>query len=812
MSGLLYRLGRLCARHRLPIFVCWLVLAVGIVAIANSVGEPTSNNLVLDGTGSTNAQNLLDDNLPNQANGSNPVVIEAPTGKVTSSKNKQAIEATARSLRNAPHVIKAVSPFSSEAQDAISQDKRIAYISVVLDLSQGDLDEDQANRIVDAEAPATRAGLTVATGGYLGQEVSKPSTTDSTLIGLAAAVIILLISFGSAAAMPLPIVTALLAAAVGVSAIGLLGNLIEVPTVGPTLALMLALGVGIDYSLFIVNRYRAFLDDGVPVEDAVARASATAGSSVVFAGTTVMIALVALSVAGISLVTTLGFTAAIAVLVAVIAANTLLPASLSLIGEHIHKFRLPTLRARPKGEGPHGWARWAQGIGRRPVLAVVAPVAVLAVVAIPTLNLELGQQDNGEFSRSTTIRQAYDLMAKGFGVGYNGPFLIAVDFGSKPAHPDQKKLKQVQQKEKQQQQQAEDAAVQSATQQLIAEGVPPDEAQAEAEQQVAANPPAPTPKQQQQQEKANQEEAFLKTSASDPRLVKLENKISKTKGVKAVSEAKVDKSGSTGVFTVIATTAPSADATVDLVEHLRSTVIPAAVKGTTLTPYVGGQTASYIDLADRIGDKLPLVIGTVILLSFLLFLLAFRSVVISLQAAIMDLLAVGAAYGVLTFVFQDGHGATVLGLNGASPIVSYVPLLMFAILFGLSMDYQVFVLSRIHEHFRKTGDHRESVIHGLTLGAKVVATAAAIMICVFTSFVINGNPVVKQFGFGLGVSTLIDATIALIATPAILLLIGPATWWLPRWLSRLLPEIDIEGERGPGGSEPAAASPHPRTP
>jgi putative drug exporter of the RND superfamily len=806
MSGLLYRLGHLCARHRLPVFVAWLVLAIGIVAIANSVGEPTSNNLVLNGTGSTQAQDLLDDNLPNQANGSNPVVIEAPTGKVTSGKNKQAIQATAKSLRNAPHVIKAVSPFSSQAENAISKDKRIAYISVVLDLSQGDLNEDQANTIIDAQAPATRAGLTVATGGYLGQEVSKPSTTDSTLIGLAAAVVILLVSFGSAAAMPLPIVTALLAAAVGVSAIGLLGNLIEVPTVGPTLAVMLALGVGIDYSLFIVNRYRAFLDDGVPVDEAIPRASATAGSSVVFAGTTVMIALIALSVAGISLVTTLGFTAAIAVLVAVIAANTLLPAILSLVGERIHKFRLPSVRTRPEGDGPYGWARWAQGIGRRPVLAVIAPVAVLGVLAVPTLNLELGQQDNGEFSKSTTIRQAYDLMARGFGVGYNGPFLIAVDFGSKPAHPDQRKLQQLQQKEQRQQQQAEDAAVQSATQQLIAEGVPEDEAQQEAEQQVAANPPAPTEKQQQQQQKANQEEAFLKTSASDPRLVKLENQISKTKGVEAVSQAKVDKAGSTAVFTVVATTAPSADATVDLVEHLRSTVIPAAVKGTTLTAYVGGQTASYIDLADRIGDKLPLVIGIVILLCFLLFLLAFRSVVISLQAAIMDLLAVGAAYGVLTFVFQDGHGATLLGLSGASPIVSYVPLLMFAILFGLSMDYQVFVLSRIHEHYNETGDHRESVIRGLTLGAKVVATAAAIMICVFTAFVINGNPVVKQFGLGLGVSTLIDATVALIVTPAILLLLGPATWWLPGWLARVLPRIDVEGERGPAAAAPTTAS------
>jgi putative drug exporter of the RND superfamily len=782
----------------------WLVLVVAIVAAAKSVGAPTSNNLTLPGTDSTTAQELLDDNLPKEANGSNPVVLEALHGKITTGQNEQVVKATAHSLAKAPHVISAVSPFSANAPNAISKDKTIAYISVTLNLNQGDLDEDQANRIIDAEAPATEGGLKVATGGYLGQAVSRPPTTDSTVIGLVAAVIILMVSFGTAAAMPLPIVTALFAVGAGVSAIGLLGNVWDVPNVASTLGLMLGLGVGIDYSLFIISRYRSILERGVPVEEAVPRASATAGSSVVFAGTTVMIALVSLRVAGISLVSTLGYTAAVAVLIAVIAANTLLPALLALLGERIHALKLPFGRTR-RDAGPHGWARWALGIGRRPVLVLVAPLAVMLALAIPMLHLQLGQQDNGEFSKSTTIRQAYDLMAKGFGVGYNGPFLIAVDFDGSPAHPDNQKLQQVKQKQANQEQQAEQQAIQQETQALIAEGVPSDEAQSEATQDVETNPPAPTAQQQKQEQQVSQEEAFLKTTASDPRLQSLENSISKTKGVKGVSEATVDKSGSTAVFTVVATTAPSADATVDLVNHLRSTVIPDADKGTSLTAYVGGQTASYMDLATKIGDKLPLVIGTVILLCFLLFLLAFRSPVIALQAAVFDLFAVGASYGVLTFVFQDGHGASALGLNGATPIVSYVPLIMFAILFGLSMDYQVFVLSRIHEHYHETGDHRQAVLKGLEQGGKVVATAALIMISVFVSFVLNGNPIVKEFGLGLAVSTLIDAAIVLIPVPALLLLIGPATWWLPEWLSRLLPRINIEGEESLPAVAPAEA-------
>ena len=344
--------------------------------------------------------------------------------------------------------------------------------------------------------------------------------------------------------------------------------------------------------------------------------------------------------------------------------------------------------------------------------------------------------------------------------------------------------------------------MQQTTEQLEAQGVPPDQAQQEAEQQVSSQPET------KQQKQADQQEQFLKSKASDPRLVKLQNKIDKTSGVKDVSPAVVDKSGSAASFSVIPTTAPSADATSDLVNHLRDDVIPKADKGTTLTAYVGGQTASYIDLADRISEKLVLVIAVVIALSLILLLIAFRSILVPLTSAIMNLLSVAAAYGVLTFVFQEGHGASLLGVDGgATPIVSYVPLMMFAILFGLSMDYQVFLLSRMREHFEETGDNHEAVVDGLSVSARVITSAALIMVAVYTSFILNGQPVVKGFGLGLAAAIAIDATIVrCVLVPSVMVLLGRRNWWLPRWLSRP-PRVGIEGEEYFKARDAAAAAP-----
>jgi putative drug exporter of the RND superfamily len=797
MSAALYAIGRACVRHKWVVFPVWVAVLLVTVLLANHFGRNTSNDLTLPGTGSTNAQDLLDATLPKQANGTNPVVMEAPHGSLTSPANSKVVRDTVKSLKKAPHVTKAVSPLSSAGSSFLGKDEKIGYVSLTIGVSQADLTEEQAQDIIDHESPATNANFAIANGGYLGNAVSKPDVESSELIGLIAAVFILLYTFGTVSAMSLPILTALVGVGTGLAAIGLLGHGISVPTVGPTLGTMLGLGVGIDYALFIVTRHKGFMEQGFPVEESVARAVATAGGAVVFAGGTVVIALVSLAVAQIPLVSALGYSAAVVVLIAILTAITLIPALLAIMGKRIDSLRVPFLKPPPHDHRPHGWARWARFIGRHPIPAMLVATAILLVLAIPVLNLQLGQQNNGQMPKDTTVRQAYDLLKKGFGPGVNGPFLIAVDFGSDPAHNDQKKLNQLQS----QQQKQERQAVQQTTTQLEAQGVPPTEAQSEAEQQVKSQPPTKKQKQAQQQEQ------FLKTKESDPRLVHLQNQIGKTKGVKDVSQAVVDKHGSAASFSVIPTTAPSDDSTADLVNDLRDTVIPKADQGTTLTTYVGGQTASYIDLGSRISEKLPLVIAVVIALSLILLLIAFRSVVVPITSALMNLLSVGASYGVLTFVFQQGHGARLLGVDGgATPIVSYVPLMMFAILFGLSMDYQVFLLSRIREHYEESGDNHEAVVDGLAVSARVITSAALIMVSVYTSFILNGQPVVKEFGLGLAAAIAIDATIVrCVLVPSVMVLLGNRNWWLPRLLSRL-PRVGIEGEEYFKARDAAAAA------
>ena len=799
MSLLLYRLGHLCARHHRIVVVCWLALLAAGIAAVTTLGAQTSDNLTLPGTGSTEATDLLDEYLPEEANGTNPIVLEAPSGKLTDSKYKDAVKKATDSLAKADDVEKAESPFSQDATDQLSKDKTIGYISVTLSDGPSDLDEDTANEVIDAADPAKDAGLEVSAGGYLGQEVSKPSTHSSEVVGIAAAMIILVITFGTVAAMALPITTAILGLVIGLCAIGLMGHAIEIPTVAPTLGTMIGLGVGIDYALFVVTRHKTRLAEGMEVNESLARALATSGSAVAFAGGTVVIALCSLALAQIPIVSALGYSAAIVVVIAVACALTLLPALLSIMGHRIDSLKIPALHRRAHGNKAHGFERLARYVGRHPWSSMVLAVIVLLVLALPVLDIRLGQQDNGQFPKSTTIRQSYDALTEGFGVGQNGPFLVAVKFDPKATN-DQKKLNQFNQQQQEQEQQQQDA-VEQQTEALEAQGVPPDEAEQEAEAEV----PPPS---QSQQDQYDQQKQYLQSDASDPDLVHLENQIAKSQGVKSVSQAKVDKSGTAAVFNVVPRTSPSSEATSDLVNTLRDDVIPKAVNGTGMTVYVGGTTASYIDLADRIGEKLPSVILIVVALSFILLMIAFRSILVPITAAIMNLLSVAAAYGVLTAVFEKGWGAELIGLDHAIPIVSFVPLLMFAILFGLSMDYQVFLVSRIGERYRELDhDNHEAVVEGLATSARVITSAALIMVCVFSSFIINGNPTVKQFGVGMASAIAIDATIVrCLLVPSVMMLLGKSNWWMPAWLDRILPRVGLETEDTLPPLEPAGQS------
>jgi RND superfamily putative drug exporter len=414
-----------------------------------------------------------------------------------------------------------------------------------------------------------------------------------------------------------------------------------------------------------------------------------------------------------------------------------------------------------KDERPHGWARWADAVAARPWPALLVAIAVLIVLALPVRDMRLGQQDVGQLPKDTTARVAYDRLDDAFGPGQNGPFLVAVSLDP-PAHSDQKKLNSLEANQQQQEQAVE-----------LGEAPPPTAAQ---------------------QNKAEQQEKFLKSSASDPRLVKLEKQIGNDRGVESTSEAAVSDNGRAAAFTVVATTAPSAAATEATVRRMRDHVIPAA-EGNGVSADVGGTTASYIDLADRISERLPAVIAIIVALSFVLLLVAFRSVVIPITAALMNLLSVAAAYGVLVAVFEKGWGLSVIGLDHTIPIVSFVPLLMFAVLFGLSMDYQVFLVSRIGEIWRERTDNRYAVVHGLATSARVITSAALIMVTVFASFILNGDPTVKQFGVGLAVAIAVDATIVrCLLVPAAMVLLGRANWWFPAWLGRAVPRVGLETE------------------
>jgi RND superfamily putative drug exporter len=716
MTAPLYAIGRFCARHHWATIAVWVVLAVGLVLVGQAGESKTNDNLTLPGTGSTQATELLEGKLPEQAFGSNPLVFQAKAGQVlTAPKYASAVEESVKRLNALHDVNSAVNPLSPEGAKFLSKDRSIAYVPVILSVGPSELTEAQALAVLDAGNPAEAAGVKVSIGAYVGSQLSKPDTGASDAIGIAAAIVILLFAFGTATAMVLPIFSAILGLACSLSIIRLLEHVLQVPSVASTLATMIGLGVGIDYALFIVTRHKLQLADGMEMRESIARATATAGGAVVFAGFTVVIALCSLAFAGIPLVSTLGFTAGIAVVIAVGAATTLLPAMLGALGPRINSLRVQFGKTHPDDAEPHGWRRWARGVADRPWRSAVAALAVLIVLSIPLLQLELGQNDISALPKSTTARQAYDGLTQGFGPGVNGPLLVASEF-----------------------------------------------------------------------ESAGEAKTVLPV---------LEKKIAGAPDVAEVSEPTLDKAGTAAVFTVISKSAPWADETVSLVEDLRDETIPAALKGSSTSSYVGGQTAGYIDLATQISDKLPLMIGIVVALSFIVLLLAFRSLLVPLKAAAMNLISVAAAYGVVTAVFQLGWGSSLIGLDHAIPIVSFVPLLMFAILFGLSMDYEVFLLTQMREHYRKTGKEKDAVIEGLANTGRVITSAAAIMVCVFTSFVLNGNPIVKEFGVGLAVAIAIDSTLVrCLLVPAIMVLLGKWAWWMPGWLGRLVPHISIEGE------------------
>ena len=695
MSSFLNRVATFSARHRALVIGVWVVLLVGLGFAAHTAGTKYSSSAEVAGSDSAAANDVMAKSFSKDMADASPLVYHSDTGKL----DQAAVNASLEDVSQAENV-------ATVSEPRYSQDGMTAYATVLPSTALGDLSVAEAEAILDSAGEP--AGIEVEAGGQLGTKISKPETKTSEIAGILAAMLILVLVFGTVTAMALPIAVAIFGVATGLSLISLFGHLVAVPDVAPTVATMIGLGVGIDYSLFIVTRARSARHDGMSVPDAIGHAASTSGSAVAFAGGTVVIALLSLAVSGVSLITTIGQTAAMVVVVAVLASMTLLPALLGLCGDRIERLRIGRDKRPTLGHSTY-WQRWGERLARRPGTAAVASVVILLALASPVLGLKLGLSDQASAPQSSTSRQAYDLMTENFGAGSNGPLLVAADIDS-----------------------TDDVAA-------------------------------------------------------------LHTALSQTDGVAAVAEPQVSADGTSALINVVPEGAPTSDATSDLVDTVRDEVIPA----TGVDAHVGGSTAQQLDLAALIGERLPLIIGVVVALSMLLLLIAFRSVVAPVQAAVVNLLAVGAAYGIVTGVFQEGLGATSIGLDGAIPVVSYVPMILFAVLFGLAMDYQVFLLSRVREEIDAGRSARQAVIDGLAGTGKVIASAAAIMVAVFASFVLNGDPTVKEFGVGLASAILIAGTMVCVLLPAVMLLMGSRTWWLPRWMDRVLPRISLEGQPHP---------------
>ncbi len=735
MSSLLYRLGSGAARHPWRVISAWLVVAVAVVASSASFGKSLEDSFSVPGVDSQEAVDLLTAAGSDQAGLTARVVVTPRAGDeslLDSAAARQVLTELRSDLLALPNVLAVDDPAAAlaEGDDAavasgsVSSDGSVAVLSVSYPIID-ELDASDLERLVETiEAQPDESGFQVEAGGDLFFAFSEAETGPSEMIGLLIAMIVLLVAFGSVIAMGLPIGMALFGLAVGVSSMSLVAYLIDVPSWAPQIGSMIGLGVGIDYALFLVTRHREFLARGLDVTDAAGRAVATAGQAVIFAGGTVVIAILGLAVAGVPFMTAAGVAISVIVLLMVIASVTLLPAFLGVAGTRIDRFSIH--RRGAAASAGRGWQRWGRHVADHAWAYAVGVTVLLLALTAPVLSLNLGFPDDGTQPVSQTQRRAYDLMADGFGPGINGPFLIAIDLAG------------------------DETVV----------------------------------------------EPLATAVARDP-------------GIASVGPAQVDSQAGVATLVALPTTAPQDSATFETVQRIRAEVFPPILEASPASAHVGGNTANFGDVAGRVTDRLPAFIGAVILLSFLLLMLVFRSVLVPLKAALLNLLSIGASYGVLVAVFQWGWGKDLIGLETTIPVVSFIPMFLFAILFGLSMDYEVFLLSRVREHYVETRDNDASVVHGLATTARVITSAALIMISVFGGFVLGSDPTTKMFGLGLAVAIFVDATIVrIVLVPATMKLLGDANWWLPTWLDRILPRVDIDSEASlptePDGELPAA--------
>ncbi|MGN3959791.1 MMPL family transporter [Streptomyces sp. WAC8370] len=708
-------LARWCVQHRLAAVLLWLLAFGGVATAATVAGSAYSNDYGIPDTGSDRAYRLLESRFPDVGGDSDTIVWHTTSGTVRAADVEQTMTRTLDRIADLPGVASVGNPYQDPDSPLISENADTAYATVTFEDASQDIDPAQARAVVDTAETARTDGLQVELGGSAIALTESGGGHLAEAVGVAVAAVVLFLAFGSAAAALLPIATALVSVGTAYAGITLLGHAMTVADFAPMLGTLIGLGVGIDYALFIVTRHRRGLKRGLSVADAAAEAVATTGRAVVFAGATVCIALLGMLILRLSFLNGVAIAASLTVILTVAASVTLLPALLSYIGPRAlsRRERRRLAEHGPEPEVPTGFAaRWSAFVERHPKLLGALALVVITVIALPTLGLRLGTSDQGNDPKGTTTRQAYDLLADGFGPGVNGPLTLVTEVHG-------------------------------------------------AEDRLA--------------------------------LDNLDATLRATEGVSSVTPVRYNSGGDAAHLTVVPESAPQSQQTSDLVDRLRSEVLPRAETGTALDVHVGGVTAGYDDFADVIVGKLPLFVGVVIGLGCLLLLLAFRSVGIPLKAAAMNVAAVAAAFGVVVAIFQWGWGSELLGLGSAGPIEPFLPVIMVSVLFGLSMDYQVFLVSRMYEEWLETGDNRRAVRVGLAETGRVINSAAVIMISVFLAFVLSGDRVIAMFGIALAAAVALDAfVLRTLLVPALMHLLGRANWWLPRRLDALMPRISIE--------------------
>ncbi|MGZ4633022.1 MAG: MMPL family transporter, partial [Actinomycetes bacterium] len=713
--GPLGRIARLTFRHRGRTVLAWLAVLVLAVVLSSAFGGTFKADYSAPGSDSKAAQNLLEQRFPAQAGDTVSVVVRADNGVAAA---RQDVTALLAKVAAVPHVATVENPYTTPG--SISPDGRTLVAHARLDVvNPVDMPVQDSTRLLDLAKGASHGNLTVAVGGQSVQQAEQ-GAIGSEFIGISAAAIILLLTFGSVVAAGLPIVVAVAGLAVSSLLTGLVINLVAAPDWSTSLATMMGIGIGIDYVLLMVTRFREWRAVGLDPEAATVATLDTAGRAVTVAGTTVIISMLGLFAMGLSFMRGAAVVTILAVLVVMAASVTLFPALLGYLGRHVDRLRLPIGRrqAAHVAVGGHvepsrAWLRWSRLIERQRVAAAAIGVVILLALASPFLNVRFGFPDAGNNQADTSTRQAYDMLSTGFGPGANGPLLLAAELPS----------------------QGDTSTVRALT-----------------------------------------------------------NTLKSTPGVAAVTPATLNQAGDTAVFSVVPTTGPQSPRTEDLVHRLRDTTIPGVTHGTGTTVHVGGVTATSIDSTHNIARRIPLLIGGVVILSMLLLLVSFRSVAVALKAAAMNLLSVAAAYGVVALVLQGGWAGRLIGIDTETPLPAFVPVLMFAVLFGLSMDYEVFLVSRMREAWLRSGDNSRAIVEGLASTGRVITAAAAIMVAVFAAFVPSPDIVLKVIGVGMASAILIDATIVrMLLVPAVMHLLGRANWWMPARMGRFVPQLHIEG-------------------